>query len=125
MHSYTHAGIYEYPNLSVERKASLCLGIIFMCVAATHVAKLTRDLEDKLLGPRVSLSYRLFVYAGFVVSLAFQFGFLFLMPLDPGQQKFATIGSLFTLSSVLNLAKLMRDREEKDKAEAEKADKAE
>lgn len=116
----TLAGVYNYPNLVIERKALVTVGIFFMAYAAFQAAKVTRDLHSSDPGMREHLNtgYTFATYGGFALSLALLFGALLLMPITPAQRKFCATGSAYVLASTLAFAKLLRDGEDRRRAQA-------
>lgn len=107
---------FDSEQLAVERKAFLSLGLIFNMTSCFHMAKLVRDLQhaEKALELKRQLPFQVLVIASFAVSLLVPLGAVLVMPLRFEQRTFLLVGQLMTANVSLNLAKLVRDRLERD-----------
>ena len=113
-------GVWSNTALARERQALFTVGLIFASYGAMQVSKLVRDYTDKAASkPRAA--YAAATWAGFAVALGGHGAAIVLMPVTDAQRRYFALSSLFVLSSVLALSKLLRDdqeREEKAKAKA-------
>lgn len=84
--------------------------------AAFQVSKLVRDYADRA-APPPRAAYAALTWAGFGIALAGHGAAVALMPVTDAQRRFFALASLFVLSSVAALAKLVRDDQERADAE--------
>lgn len=112
-------GTFSMPELAMERKGFVLMGLLFMTASFFHLSKLVRDLADNELASHVHLGYRFLVVVSCLVSFAISFGGLYYMPMAMEQKRFVGCGMFFVLSCVLWLAKLVRDRADAAKAHSE------
>jgi hypothetical protein len=107
----TFTGLWSYADLSRETKLLVSVSNLFMLYGAFQASRLVRDLRDASMRPPTAF-YRVFTFAGFAASVALLFGALAAAPLTQMQLSFCAGSSLWGLSSVLSLAKLVRDQQE-------------
>jgi hypothetical protein len=114
------SGLYEYQQLSVERKGTIVIGVIFLISMAVQISKLIRDIISPDENVRKSLTngYILLTVLSTLAALVCSFGAIYFMFIHKGlsfeQFKFLFTGELFILTSVLTLSKLIRDAAERD-----------
>lgn len=100
-------------SLARERQALFIVGLIFVAYGAMQVSKLVRDYADRVATqPRVP--YAAATWAGFAIALACHAAAIVLMPVTDAQRRYLALASLYVLSSVLALAKLLRDDQERE-----------
>jgi hypothetical protein len=106
----------------------LCLTCLFS--ASVNVAKAARDSSDAAFfggvfgrnqdagflssaARRPKADFPFFTVVFNIAALALHFGALYCLPFAESQRKFCPSGSLYVLSSVVAVTKIVRDREER------------
>ena len=106
-------GAWTNDALVRERQALFTVGLFFVAYSAMQVSKLVRDYADPVAAqPRVP--YAAATWVGFAIALTCHAAAIALMPVTDAQRRFFALASLFVLSSVLALAKLLRDDQERE-----------
>ena len=103
-------GAMQMEGVTLERSVAFTSLTVFMMYAASMLAKLIRDRQAGVPGNHAA--YQFLVGAGFAVSVAATFGFVHSMGLSESQSQFLYTCLVFVLSSVLTVAKFVRDRQE-------------
>ena len=117
------AGVWSNEGLARERKALFTTGLLFLSYAAFQVSKLVRDYSDpRLEKARPKSAYATFTFIGFAVAGLMHGGAIMLMPVTEEQRRFFGLGSSYLLSSVLALAKILRDDDERETGEGQHKD---
>jgi hypothetical protein len=108
------AGVWANAELARERKALFTVGLLFVAYGAFQVSKLVRDFSSAVAAARPKPAYATFTWGGFLVALVAHGAAVALMPVSDAQRRFFGLASVFVLSSVLALAKLLRDDQERE-----------
>jgi len=106
-------GAWTNNALARERQALFTVGLLFVAYSAMQVSKLVRDYADHSAAqPRVP--YAAATWAGFAIAIACHAAAIAFMPVTDAQRRYFGLASLFVLSSVLALSKLLRDDQERE-----------
>lgn len=101
-------------NVAIERRGFLSLGLIFHASSCFHMAKLVRDRNDEFKSIELSkqVPYQIMVIASFLLSWLIPLVGACVMGLGQEQLLFQLTGQLMTTNTTLNLAKVVRDKQE-------------
>jgi hypothetical protein len=113
-------GAWTNKALVRERQALFTVGLIFVAYSAMQVSKLVRDYADPV-ATQPRSPYAASTWAGFAIALTCHAAAIAFMPVTDAQRRFFALASLFVLSSVLALAKLLRDDQERKEKVADGA----
>jgi len=104
----------SWMNMAIERRGFLSLGVIFHASSCFHMAKLVRDRQDELKVMELSkqVPFQIMVIVSFLLSWLVPLVGTCMMGLGQEQLLFQITGQLMTTNTTLNLAKVVRDKQE-------------